>query len=176
VRGRDCCNYRTKENHNDNYIALMYLSMISTDNPSSDPFIHIISVEGYHDTNHAAMPTKALVLLACLITTIAIGLTINNHALTNQAQYIGRWGNMLDWMPFNKHYHPLSTPYNDLSSPLPVTNDVTKQFLNPSQLCLRICVQQQYFIYVYVWHDTINATQNRTQWRNLIYKAVENRK
>jgi hypothetical protein len=24
--------------------------------------------------------------------------------------------------------------------------------------------------------DTINATQNRTQWRGLIYKAVENRK
>jgi hypothetical protein len=24
------------------------------------------------------------------------------------------------------------------------------------------------------WHDTINATQNRTQRRNLIYKAVEN--
>jgi hypothetical protein len=26
------------------------------------------------------------------------------------------------------------------------------------------------------WHDTINATQNRMQWRDLIYKAVENRK
>jgi hypothetical protein len=26
------------------------------------------------------------------------------------------------------------------------------------------------------WHDTVNATQNRTQWRELIYKAVENRK
>jgi hypothetical protein len=26
------------------------------------------------------------------------------------------------------------------------------------------------------WHDTINATQNRTRWRDLIYKAVENRK
>ena len=26
------------------------------------------------------------------------------------------------------------------------------------------------------WHDTINATQNRTQWRDMIYKAVENRK
>jgi hypothetical protein len=24
------------------------------------------------------------------------------------------------------------------------------------------------------WHDTINATQNRTQWSDLIYKAVEN--
>jgi hypothetical protein len=26
------------------------------------------------------------------------------------------------------------------------------------------------------WHDTINATQNRTQWMDLIYKAVENGK
>jgi hypothetical protein len=26
------------------------------------------------------------------------------------------------------------------------------------------------------WHDTINATQNRTQSRDLIYKAMENRK
>jgi hypothetical protein len=25
------------------------------------------------------------------------------------------------------------------------------------------------------WHDIINATQNRTQWSDLIYKAVENR-
>jgi hypothetical protein len=26
------------------------------------------------------------------------------------------------------------------------------------------------------WHDTINVTQSRTQWRDLMYKAVENRK
>jgi hypothetical protein len=26
------------------------------------------------------------------------------------------------------------------------------------------------------WHDTINDAQNRTQWRNLIYKAVEDTK
>jgi hypothetical protein len=26
------------------------------------------------------------------------------------------------------------------------------------------------------WHDTINATQNTTQWKDMIYKAMENRK
>jgi hypothetical protein len=26
------------------------------------------------------------------------------------------------------------------------------------------------------WHDIIKATQNRRKWRDLIYKAIENRK
>jgi hypothetical protein len=25
------------------------------------------------------------------------------------------------------------------------------------------------------WHDTLTAMQNKTQWRHLIYKAMENR-
>jgi hypothetical protein len=52
------------ENHNDNYITLKCLSVISIGNPSSDPYIQIISLEGYYETIHTAMPTKALVLLA----------------------------------------------------------------------------------------------------------------
>jgi len=52
--------------------------VISIGNPSSDPFIHIINLEGYYDTIHAAMPTKTLVLFAHFLMTTAIGLTINN--------------------------------------------------------------------------------------------------
>ena len=77
VTGMDCYIYRTKENHNRNYITLKCLSVISIDNPSSDRFIHIINLEGSYETIHAAMLTTALVPFTRFLITTAIGLTIN---------------------------------------------------------------------------------------------------
>jgi len=50
--------------------------VISIDNPSSDPFIHIINLEGSYESIHAAMLTKALVLFTRFLMTTAIGLTL----------------------------------------------------------------------------------------------------